>query len=76
MKIDSHLNLEYTDNEYFYTNNLILFFFSYGVFSMLKIIFLIIVQIYVDIKQTQDKNVQVSEFELNENIVLKKRKLI
>ena len=43
---------------------------------MLKIIFLIIVQIYVDIKQTQDKNVQVSEFELNENIVLKKRKLI
>jgi hypothetical protein len=30
----------------------------------------------MDLRETQDKSVQVSELELNENIILKKRKLI
>jgi hypothetical protein len=73
--MQNYLNLEYTNNDYFYTNNIILFFSSYGIISMLKHIFLIIVQIYIDLRQTQDKSVQVCEIE-NENVILKKRKLI
>jgi len=76
MKIQTHLNLEYTDNDYFYTNNFIMFFFSYGLFSFCQSIFLLIAQIYIDNTQTREKSIQVSEIELNEKIVLKKRKLI
>jgi hypothetical protein len=76
MKIQTHLNLEYINNDYFYTNNFIMFFFTYGLFSFCRSIFLLIVQIYVDLRETQEKSIQVSEIELNENVVLKKRKLI
>ena len=76
--MQNYLNLEYTNNDYFYTNNIIIFFSSYGFFSMIKNILLIIEQIYIDLRKTQDKSVQVTEIETieNENVILKKRKLI
>ena len=74
--MQNYLNLEYINNDYFYTNNFIAFFFSYGLFSFCQSIFLLIVNIYVDISQTQEKSIQVPEIELNENLILKKRKLI
>ena len=72
--MQNYLNLSYIDNRYFYTNNLIIFFSSYGFFSMIKVIFIILQKKYSD---KTNKNTQVSEIEtIDRNVILKKRKLI